>query len=76
MKWFQLSAVAESTSTYDDEQGSVTAILLVEEGSRVWTKHENRGGNNLYADVQERITSFTGTLLYQTEPLGIQGIVG
>lgn len=43
----QLSAVAESTGLYDDEQGSTTAIIYVDEASTVWTKHEFRGGNNL-----------------------------
>jgi hypothetical protein len=72
----QLSAVAESTATWDDEQGSTTAILFVEEGSKVWTKHELKGGNNLYSTDDERVTSFTGTLLYQKESPTISSIIG
>jgi hypothetical protein len=73
---FQLSAVAESTNTYDDEQGSTTAIVYVDEGTPVWTKHEFRGGNNLYSADNERVTSFTGTLLYERENGFISSIIG
>ncbi|XP_045192534.2 collagen alpha-2(VIII) chain-like [Mercenaria mercenaria] len=72
----QLSAVAESTNTYDDEQGSTTAIVYVEEGTKVWTKHEVRGGNNLYSDESERVTSFAGTLLYEKEHGMTSAIIG
>lgn len=59
--------MAESTDRYDDEQGSSTAILFVREGSQVWTVIEMRGGVNMYSDDSERITSFTGTLIYPKE---------
>ncbi|XP_045192535.2 complement C1q tumor necrosis factor-related protein 3-like [Mercenaria mercenaria] len=72
----QLSAVAESTSTWDDEQGSTTAIVYVPDGATVWTKHEFKGGNNLYSAEFERITSFAGTLLYEKEPVDNSGIIG
>jgi hypothetical protein len=62
--------VAESTSIDDDEQGSTTAILFVLEGDTVWTIHESRGGSNLYSADSERVTSFTGTLLYEKQLAG------
>lgn len=72
----QVSAVAESTGTYDDEQGSTTAILFVEQGSKVWTRHELRGGNNLYSTNDERVTSFTGTLLFEGDSPVNSAIIG
>lgn len=68
-----MSAVAESTAPDDDEQGSTTAILFVLEGDQVWTTHEFKGGNNLYSSNIERVTSFTGTLLYEKSASAIVG---
>ncbi|KAL4234277.1 C1q and tumor necrosis factor protein 2 [Mactra antiquata] len=62
----QLSAVAESKALHDDEQGSSTAIIFALEGDKISVMLENRGGTLLYADNFERVSSFTGTLLYET----------
>jgi len=64
---FQLSSVAESRGLYDDEQGSATAIVSLATGWRVWVVEEMRGGSSLYGEDIERVTSFTGALLYETE---------
>ncbi|WAR03084.1 EMIL1-like protein [Mya arenaria] len=65
----KLSAVAESKNVYDDEQGSTTAILPIQKGSRVWVFHQITGGHSLFAEDGERVTSFAGALLYETESI-------
>jgi len=59
--------VAVSTGTTDYEQGSATAIVSLATGWRVWVVKEMRGGSSLYGEDIERVTSFTGALLYETE---------
>ena len=59
--------MAESTGINDDEQGSATAIVSLSTGWRVWVVEEMRGGSSLYGEDIERVTSFTGALLYETE---------
>ncbi|XP_045211142.2 uncharacterized protein LOC123562575 [Mercenaria mercenaria] len=57
-----VGAVAESRSDGDDNQGSNTVVLRLNQGDEVWTAHY--GGTDIYGADNERTTSFTGVLLY------------
>lgn len=61
----KLSAVAESRLDHDDNQGSNTAILRVNQGDQVWVA-EYAGTHHIHGHNVERSTSFSGVLLYES----------
>ncbi|KAL4235193.1 hypothetical protein ACF0H5_006831 [Mactra antiquata] len=58
----KLAAVAESRNDADDNQGSSTVILEVNQGDKVWLVHY--GGTDIFGNDNERTSSFVGVLLY------------
>ena len=60
----QVGCVAESRDDTDDNQGSNTVLLRVNQGDQVWTAHYS-SYPDIYGDDNERTTSFSGVLLYE-----------
>ena len=56
------TAMADSRGTWDDNQGSSTIILQVNESDSIYTVHYD--GTDLFADGRHHVSTFTGALLY------------
>ena len=56
--------MAESRDDTDDNQGSNTVLLRVNQGDQVWTAHYS-SYPDIYGDDNERTSSFSGVLLYE-----------
>lgn len=60
--------MAETRNSYDDNQGSNSAVLKLDAGDEVWTSYFHTGSGELFGDTEARGTSFMGVLLYEVEP--------
>ncbi|XP_060580171.1 uncharacterized protein LOC132736970 isoform X2 [Ruditapes philippinarum] len=59
----QTGAVAESRDDWDDNQGSNSVVLRLNQGDEVWTSHYF-SYPDVFGDDTERTASFMGVLLY------------
>jgi hypothetical protein len=60
--FLQFDAAAESQFARDDNQGSSTIVIRLNERDEVWIALHV--GSGVFGDNDERTTSFTGVLLY------------
>lgn len=58
--------MAESQDELDDNQGSNSAVLKLDQGDEVWAVHRS-GNSETYGNPSDRETSFMGVLLYEVE---------